>query len=229
MHVIHMDDHGVPRADRKEPSSFEDPENINWISLAEAVVASNPHADVLIIEGFCLLDAQVHFPSLHGLVHALIWLDTTLKLVVRHRAPSRYPRGHWLDMEDYVKNCLWPAHEAYKRRSQRDLDVSTRVLRLSSGDTEAHMYACYGSVRRWAFGAASVNQRIIGSVAEARDPGVSWLDREVPDPSGFLITVENCVGGCGEFSYIPTSGLCRTLDRSGVLGVTVGLRVPPRK
>jgi hypothetical protein len=37
------------------------------------------------------------------------------------------------------------------------------------------------------------------------------------------------VGGCGKFSYIPTSGLCRTLDRPGVLGVTVGLRVPPRK
>ena len=30
------------------------------------------------------------------------------------------------------------------------------------------------------------------------------------------------VGGCGKFSYIPTSGLCRTLDRPGGLGFTVG-------
>ena len=176
VHVIHVDDHGVPRANRKHQASFEDPENVNWTSLAEAVVASATCADVLIVEGFCLLDAHEQFPSLHGMVHALIWLDTTRKLVIRHRALTRYPRGHWHDMEEYVQKCLWPAHEDYKRRSKRDLDPSTRVLCLSAGDAEAHMCACYGSVRRWAFGAASVNQRIIGSVAATRDPGVSWLD-----------------------------------------------------
>ena len=94
-------------------------------------------------------------------------------------------------MAQYVEGCLWPAYEAYKRRARRDLDPSTRVLRLSSGDTDALMCACYGPVKRWAFGAASVHQRMIGSVAEARDPGISWLDVAVPEPSGVLITIGN--------------------------------------
>ncbi|CAE7229709.1 unnamed protein product, partial [Symbiodinium sp. CCMP2456] len=103
--------------DNRTPDGFrtwEGKQFTDWAKLEEAVeeavASAQRQADVIIVEGYLLLDCT---RSLFERFDGFIWVEST-KAQCRKRR-WQVPRD-WPDAVAYVDRCVWPVHEEYAAR-----------------------------------------------------------------------------------------------------------------
>eukprot|EP00439_Symbiodinium_sp_Y106_P057913 s1953_g8.t1 len=111
--------------------TWEGKQFTDWAKLEDAVASALLQADVIIVEGYLLLDCtRTLFERFDG----FIWVEST-------KAQCRKRRWHvprdWPDAAAYVDRCVWPVHEEY----------SARVSKLCVFDAEATVDLKHGRLQ----------------------------------------------------------------------------------
>ena len=97
--------------------TWEGPQFTDWARLHQAVVDACNQFNILIVEGYLVLDAFEWQPSLYQLFDCILWVNASFQLVVQRRTEyPRYGSVKWSSAKEYAEHCVWPIHVAYEAR-----------------------------------------------------------------------------------------------------------------
>ena len=119
---IHLDDYraytlgGVRVVDEHGRRNWETPNNINFEVLLRDVkdsIEKKKCVDVLLLEGFCVLEKK----RVRKMSHVVFHLDISRDQCRERRRRSKYshPKKDWT-FDQYFDEVIWPAHMKYKNR-----------------------------------------------------------------------------------------------------------------
>jgi nicotinic acid mononucleotide adenylyltransferase len=134
----------------KQMPTWEGPQFTDWTKLYATVTKAAANAQVVIVEGYLLLDALHLCPQLGAMFDAIIFVESTKEQVVARRDSA--PRG-WKSKPLYAEHCVWPVHVAYLDRvaAARVMDGGhPRAAYLpAADDKQARLQAALGRLRGW--------------------------------------------------------------------------------
>ena len=118
--IVEQDRHRIsnnPKLQVGGRVSWEGPELTNWADLEDKVLKPEKRPDVLLVEGYMLLDCT---EAMREALSMLLWVESSVEICTSRRTsyPKRPRNGYkgWESAAAYVRGCIWPAHEAYERR-----------------------------------------------------------------------------------------------------------------
>ena len=143
-------------------TTWEGPQFTDWAKLHAAVAAAREQFEVVILEGYLVLDCLERAPALAAIINAVLWVESSKEIVVRRR--TSFPRGGngaWKSAQAYAAECVWPVHEAYVSRVFHHLQPQELANRPDGSrpwlsailpadeSAEARLKRAYGIVTPW--------------------------------------------------------------------------------
>jgi len=113
---VHQDDHRRRSSENTTPAgmrTWEGPQFTNWQRFETAVCKAKAWAQVVIIEGYLVLDCST---TVFHWLDGLFWVEITKEQLMSRR--KEYPWG-WPSGAAYAEGCVWPAHQQYVQRAAR--------------------------------------------------------------------------------------------------------------
>ena len=114
-----QDDHRQPSSDNvfNGRHTWEGSRFTAWPKLTLAVQRARQQHDVVLLEGYTILDGASILPMLEG----CIWISSTKQQVISRRTTfpsvSRYGPLGWPHAKAYAEHCVWAAHAEYEQRT----------------------------------------------------------------------------------------------------------------